>query len=256
VTEGGKMEASRPADSGSSDHESESKPNEQAAEADMQPEREVFGMYLTVRNEAAHQTVERFEMPLLDGGKKAWAEKPWHIYYTIEEMENEKARTLLKQIKRRRRALFIGAEPEARAQLWRKLFRGQLKNLTEFGRRYRSRISKEDAKRDTVRVVWNKRPVNPETLRVEKRQPSQTERRTSSKSVTKVDRHRERKRLRKERAKECEVPPVEEQMGDTQTGEALSGNSLHGETRSDGFSPSDKGDESKSLATAERAERA
>ncbi|KAF5018308.1 hypothetical protein F66182_9716 [Fusarium sp. NRRL 66182] len=113
---------------------------------DDKPKREILGMYITVRNKIGNETVERIEGPT---NKKS----QWVVEYTVTELPTQRARTILQQLKTRRKKA-LTTDPELRTMLWHKLWGGKLAKSTAAGERYRQQVTREEKRRKGVKVAW------------------------------------------------------------------------------------------------------
>lgn len=129
---------------------------EEAAKSDQKKpkksEREVLGMYITIRNKVDDQIVDRVEHQSL-------GELPeWSVEYTITEFPQDKARRILGQMRGRRRKL-MDLSPSARTKTWYTLWNGELQKRTRAGRRARRALAWKEEKRGT-KVAWTSKVMN------------------------------------------------------------------------------------------------
>ncbi|PFH58094.1 hypothetical protein XA68_14153 [Ophiocordyceps unilateralis] len=117
--------------------------------------RPVLGMYVTIRNKVNGEFVERPQSskPVLD----------WSVEYSINEMTDERARQIYKEIKTRRKKIHDNQDPAIRTREWHKMFGGKLPILSKKGREYRAGKTLKEAG-NPVQVVWTKEPLSPESL--------------------------------------------------------------------------------------------
>lgn len=110
--------------------------------------KEVLGMYVTIRNLVNGKGVNR--------PQNFSAENDWQIQYSVTEIEGEKALRLYKQIKQRRRKIFV-LDAKARSLSWHSMFKGSLAQLSKKGRSYRAATAAQE-KDGGIRVAWEKTP--------------------------------------------------------------------------------------------------
>ncbi|KAM0240942.1 hypothetical protein ACHAPO_001744 [Fusarium lateritium] len=110
-------------------------------------EKEVLGMYVTVRNKVDGQIVKRVECRNL-------GEVPdWLVEYTITEFPPDRAQKILTQIKGRRRKV-MDLDPSMRTKQWFKMWNGQLEERTRAGRKARRMLTEREEQRG-IKVAWN-----------------------------------------------------------------------------------------------------
>jgi hypothetical protein len=106
---------------------------------------EIYGMVLTIRNRVNNSYVTRPD--------HLKAEDRWAVEYTVEDIEDERARRLYEQVlARRRKAL---QPDENREELWYGMWGGRLQRMSDFGRKFRSRETRR-AKSNPVYVYGEK----------------------------------------------------------------------------------------------------
>ena len=139
----------------SSEVESESEEDSMAedvessdSKASTQPQHELLGMYVTIRNQVNGAHVERPE-----GGQR---ELNWNIQYAITELPDKRARKIYAAIKKRRKTI-LGEDPY-RSKEWYRMFQGQLPSLTRQGREYRAQRRLQEEGKE-VYVAWDKKPL-------------------------------------------------------------------------------------------------
>ncbi|KAI0593055.1 Pet127-domain-containing protein [Biscogniauxia sp. FL1348] len=91
-------------------------------------ERPLMGMVLTIKNKVNGRYVTRPE--------KLGKEDEWTVEYNIEELADQRARTIYTQCKLRRRKTYQDTENKDRE--WYKMFQGKLDTLTKRGRKHRA----------------------------------------------------------------------------------------------------------------------
>lgn len=122
----------------------------------VEKKREIFGMYVTVRNKVNNSSVERVDPTKFDRHDR------WAVEYTVTELEEEKAKTILRQLKNRRRKAFF-SNPEARSALWYKLWGGRLARHTKRGQDLRKFLDRP-RKNEAVYGAWKDQPLSPEEI--------------------------------------------------------------------------------------------
>ncbi|KAF5007225.1 hypothetical protein FDECE_6440 [Fusarium decemcellulare] len=116
--------------------------------------RELFGAYITVRNRVGAKVVERFEIP-----DNTSPSKKWVVEYTITELPHGRARTILRQL-RRRREKALKSDPGQKDKQWQKLWGGRLVRTAESGRQYRKLLAEEETQKG-LKVAWDEKPILP-----------------------------------------------------------------------------------------------
>ncbi|KAM6522262.1 hypothetical protein FALCPG4_011940 [Fusarium falciforme] len=116
-------------------------------------ERELLGMYITVRNKMDDQVVERVEL------REDWNEKRrWMVEYSITELPQERAERILAQIRSRRKKT-LQSDPEERSRSWYRAWSGGLAKSTAAGQLYRKTMKREERKDKGVKVAWTERTI-------------------------------------------------------------------------------------------------
>ncbi|KAF4443850.1 hypothetical protein F53441_11309 [Fusarium austroafricanum] len=111
------------------------------------PEKEILGLYVTVRNIVNGQVAERLNHSKSD-------EVPdWKVEYMVTELPSHKARLVLKQIKERRKKS-LTMNPDYQDMNWYRMWGGSLPKRTAAGRKYR-RLVLDREKRAGVKVAWH-----------------------------------------------------------------------------------------------------
>ncbi|GKT97895.1 hypothetical protein FLAG1_00104 [Fusarium langsethiae] len=141
-------------------------------------EKEVLGMYVTVRNKVDDQIVKRVECRNL-------GEVPdWSVEYTITEFPSDRAQKILTQMKGRRRKL-MGLDPSERTRQWFRMWNGQLQERTRAGRRARRILTEREEQRGT-KVAWNDKPASSKKKKTGKKAlPKKTAELKKKKAVSK-----------------------------------------------------------------------
>lgn len=119
-------------------------------------ERELLGMYVTVRNKVNNQVVERVNHQDHPIGYR------WAVEYTVTELPKERAQNILRQLKNRRRKIFFG-NSEDRNKLWYKLWKGNLAKRTEKSMKIRERLNKSGEGAPKY-GAWDDQPISPADL--------------------------------------------------------------------------------------------
>ncbi|KAF9765429.1 hypothetical protein IL306_002285 [Fusarium sp. DS 682] len=122
----------------------EAQPDEESADI---PQKEILGLYVTVRNIVDGEVVERVSEPTTE---EAFT---WKVEYTVKELQSDRARRILKQLKKRRRKALVST-PEDREKDWHKMWGGTLPQRTEAGRKYRDSVMQSEEQAG-VKVAWN-----------------------------------------------------------------------------------------------------
>ncbi|KAJ4268279.1 hypothetical protein NW762_002342 [Fusarium torreyae] len=123
---------------------------------------QIFGAYITVRNRVDDEVVERVESR--DLGK----DNNWTVEYTITELPDERAKTILNQVKNRR-AKALKSDPEDRTKTWHRIWKGNLPTRTAAGQRFRKQLTKEERGK-RVKVAWTMHKLSPKVLPSHKHQ--------------------------------------------------------------------------------------
>lgn len=113
-------------------------------------EKELLGMYFTVRNKVNGEVVPR---PDMTKGKFVW-----DIEYTVTEMPNEKAWRIYSQLKNRRKAV-LDTDPEIRSRQWHKMWGGGLAKRSKEGQKWREMMQKAEEGK-SVYGAWDHAPIS------------------------------------------------------------------------------------------------
>ncbi|UNI18799.1 hypothetical protein JDV02_005047 [Purpureocillium takamizusanense] len=120
-------------------------------------DREILGMYVTIRNRVNGTFVERPSSP---------EDKfDWSVQYAITELPDHRAQHIYRSIMKRRKEV-LGSDPEARAANWHRMFKGTLPIMAKKGEEYRAMRTKQEAG-NPVHVAWDKKPLSYEATRAE-----------------------------------------------------------------------------------------
>ncbi|KAG8665956.1 hypothetical protein FPOAC1_010757 [Fusarium poae] len=134
-------------------------------------EKEVLGMYVTVRNKVDGQIVKRVECRNL-------GEVPdWLVEYTITEFPPDRAQRILTQMKGRRRKV-MDLDPSTRTKQWFKMWNGQLEERTRAGRKSRRVLTEREEERG-IKLAWDDK--------IEKSGKKTTERKKKAESKKKAE---------------------------------------------------------------------
>jgi len=115
-------------------------------ESDSIPEKDILGLYVTVRNMVDGKVVERISC--------SDDEEPidWKVEYTVVELQKDRARKILKELKKRRKKALVST-PEDRERDWHRMWGGTLPERTEAGRRYRDSVMQRE-EQTGVKLAW------------------------------------------------------------------------------------------------------
>ncbi|KAG6058032.1 hypothetical protein E4U17_000586 [Claviceps sp. LM77 group G4] len=115
-----------------------------------EPQRELLGMYITIRNKVGSEFVTR----PLDISEN----KEWQVEYTVTELADDSAWRIYSSIKKRRKDVL---DSESRSSDWYHMFKGLLPIYTKEGRKYREMKKKSEAGKP-VYVAWDTKPLPPD----------------------------------------------------------------------------------------------
>ncbi|KAI1633675.1 Pet127-domain-containing protein [Biscogniauxia mediterranea] len=118
-------------------------------EDDIDDQRPLMGMVLTIKNKVNGRYVTRPE--------KLGKDDDWTVEYNIEELAEQRARTIYTQCKLRRRKTF--QETENKDREWYRMFQGKLDSLTKRGRKHRA-METIRAQGRPVHVMGLNEPLN------------------------------------------------------------------------------------------------
>ncbi|RSL44033.1 hypothetical protein CEP53_011417 [Fusarium sp. AF-6] len=116
-------------------------------------ERELLGMYITIRNKMDDQVVERVEIK--DGKEE---KRRWVVEYTVTELPQERAVRILGQLRARRKKT-LQADPEERNKQWYRAWSGGLAKSTARGQLYRKILKREEKRGQGIKVAWTSRTL-------------------------------------------------------------------------------------------------
>jgi hypothetical protein len=109
--------------------------------------RELLGMVVTVKNKVDGSYTDR---PKGDY-------KHWTVQYSIQELEEEKAWVVYRQMKKRRSGV-LSVDRATRDSNWHSMWQGDLKKATKEGKELREKLEKEDQERQEIHVAWDQAP--------------------------------------------------------------------------------------------------
>ncbi|TFB04535.1 mRNA degradation protein pet127 [Trichoderma ghanense] len=130
--------------------------DEGGAEEPGQQNRELLGMYVTIRNQVNGEYVER----PTDINKED--EFDWSVEYTITELPDRRARKIYSKIKQRRRKVL--APQSSEGWDWYKMFHGKLPALAKKGEQFRELRTQQEAG-EPVHVAWELRALPPDVFK-------------------------------------------------------------------------------------------
>ncbi|KAG6288165.1 hypothetical protein E4U09_005721 [Claviceps aff. purpurea] len=133
-------------------HEGEEEDSASAAkDSDVdEPQRELLGMYVTVRNKVGSEFVTR-PLDISENNE-------WQVEYTVTELADDSARRIYASIKKRRKDVL---DSESRSSDWYHMFKGLLPIYTKEGKKYRAMKKKNEAGKP-VYVAWDTKPLPPD----------------------------------------------------------------------------------------------
>ncbi|OHW91746.1 mitochondrial membrane protein [Colletotrichum incanum] len=113
-------------------------------------EGELLGMVLTVRNKVNGQYAPRPD--------PQFSQLNWSLEYSIEEIPNERAKTVYKSIQARRKKVLVPDKGRDREKQWYSMFAGKLEEMSKKGKQFRKQ---QDAlsKEEPVHVVGEEEPL-------------------------------------------------------------------------------------------------
>ncbi|KAM0256905.1 hypothetical protein ACHAQJ_004727 [Trichoderma viride] len=119
------------------------------------PERELLGMYVTVRNRVNGEYVER------PTNVKKEDDFDWSVQYTITELPDTRARTIYTKLKQRRKKVLM---PQSSDRWdWYKMFQGKLPALAKKGEMFRELRTQQEAG-NPLHVAWERGALPHETF--------------------------------------------------------------------------------------------
>jgi hypothetical protein len=131
-----------------------------AIEDSGRPERELLGMYVTVRNRVNGEFVER------PTNIKKEDDFDWSVQYTITELPDARARTIYTKLKQRRKKVLM-PQPSDRWD-WYKMFQGKLPALAKKGEMFRELRTQQEAG-NPLHVAWERGALPQETFQPTKK---------------------------------------------------------------------------------------
>ncbi|ETS02997.1 Pet127-domain-containing protein, partial [Trichoderma reesei RUT C-30] len=118
-----------------------------------QKDRELLGMYVTIRNQVNGEYVER------PTGINKEDDFDWSVEYSITELPDKRARKIYSKIKQRRRKVLTPQSSEGWD--WYKMFQGKLPALAKKGERFRELRTQQEAG-GPVHVAWERSALPPD----------------------------------------------------------------------------------------------
>ncbi|KAG5786948.1 hypothetical protein H9Q69_013975 [Fusarium xylarioides] len=153
-------------------------------ESDSVPKKDILGLYVTVRNMVDGEVVERISC--------SDHEEPinWKVEYTVVELQSERARKILKELKKRRKKALVST-PEDREREWHRMWGGTLPERTEAGRKYRDSVMQRE-EQTGVKLAWeadarNKTNMNKRKEAHSRKKDSEKKGRSKEKTKTKKE---------------------------------------------------------------------
>ncbi|KAH6611406.1 mitochondrial membrane [Trichoderma cornu-damae] len=110
-------------------------------------ERELLGMYVTIRNQVNGEYVER------PTSVKKEDDFDWSVQYTITELPDKRAQTIYPKIKQRRRKVLLPKPSDGFD--WYKMFQGKLPALAKKGELFRELRTQQEAD-SPLHVAWER----------------------------------------------------------------------------------------------------
>lgn len=132
------------------EEEEEEEDEDDVADATEEPgqnERELLGMYVTVRNRVNGEYVDR------PTDIKKEDDFDWSVQYHITELPDKRARTIYSKIKQRRKKV-LAPQPSDRWG-WDRMFQGKLSALSKKGEQYRELRTQQEAG-SPLHVAWER----------------------------------------------------------------------------------------------------
>jgi hypothetical protein len=117
-----------------------------AQESVDKPNKEIIGLYVTVRNMVNGEVVERISSPETEKSTN------WKVEYTVVELPSDRAHRILRELKKRRKKALVST-PEDREREWHRMWGGTLPQRTEAGRKYRDSVVRRE-ERTGVKLAW------------------------------------------------------------------------------------------------------
>ncbi|KAL6875516.1 PET127-like protein [Trichoderma longibrachiatum] len=120
-----------------------------------QKDRELLGMYVTIRNQVNGEYVERPNI-------NQEGDFDWSVEYTITELPDKRARKIYSKIKQRRRKVL--APQSSDGWDWYKMFQGKLPALAKKGQQFRELRTQQEAN-EPVHVAWEPTALPPDAFK-------------------------------------------------------------------------------------------
>ncbi|KAL6879085.1 PET127-like protein [Trichoderma novae-zelandiae] len=119
-------------------------------------DRELLGMYVTIRNQVNGEYVER---PTNIGKEDNF---DWSVEYNITELPDTRAQNIYSKIKQRRRKVL--APQSADGLEWYKMFQGKLPALAKKGEQFRELRTQQEAG-GPLHVAWEREALSPDAFK-------------------------------------------------------------------------------------------
>ncbi|KAL6902480.1 PET127-like protein [Trichoderma evansii] len=126
-----------------------------STEGPERPQREILGMFVTIRNQVNGEHVER------PTNVRKEDDFDWSVQYNITELPDPKARTIYHKLKQRRKKVL--APQSSEHWDWYKMFQGKLPALAKKGEIFREIRTQQEAD-SPMHVAWERDAVSRETF--------------------------------------------------------------------------------------------
>lgn len=124
------------------------------------PQRELFGMFVTIRNQVNGEHVER------PTNVRKEDDFDWSVQYNITELPDERARAIYLKLKQRRKKVL--APQRSDNWDWYKMFQGKLPALSKKGEMFREMRTQQEAD-SPMHVAWERGAVSRENFQPPKK---------------------------------------------------------------------------------------
>lgn len=124
------------------------------------PQRELLGMYVTIRNQVNGEHVER------PTNVRKEDDFDWSVEYNVTELSDQRARTLYHKLKQRRKKV-LAPQPSDNWD-WYKMFQGKLPALSKKGEIFREMRTQQEAD-SPMHVAWERTAVSRDTFQPPKK---------------------------------------------------------------------------------------
>lgn len=125
------------------------------AESPGRPQRELFGMFVTIRNQVNGEDVER------PTNVRKEDDFDWSVQYNITELPDTRARKIYDKLKQRRKKVLAPTPSENWD--WYKMFQGKLPALSKKGEIFREMRTQQEAE-SPMHVAWERGAVSRENF--------------------------------------------------------------------------------------------